>query len=139
MYGFDQNRRPPGFRQKVCENESGRPLVAIMYSTRQEEEGKIKELVKVGWAVRIATSRFARNDLVGMGGVIRIPISAARAGKTNETFSVTLGSRERHSPYTAELAAISHGLGCLPEIEYRVIVILTSNRSAAQAISNPRR
>ncbi|EXL38905.1 hypothetical protein FOCG_18465 [Fusarium oxysporum f. sp. radicis-lycopersici 26381] len=74
-----------------------------------------------------------------MGGVIRIPISAARAGKTNETFSVTLGSRERHSPYTAELAAIAHGLGCLPEIEYRVIVILTSNRSAAQAISNPRR
>ncbi|EXK23583.1 hypothetical protein FOMG_19655 [Fusarium oxysporum f. sp. melonis 26406] len=48
-----------------------------------------------------------------MGGVIRVPISAARAGKTNETFSVTLGSRERHNPYTAELAAIAHGLGYL--------------------------
>jgi hypothetical protein len=110
----------------------------VQYSTRQEEEGKIKDLVKARWAVRIATSRSARNYLVDMGGVIRIPISAARAGKTNETFSVTLGWREGHSPYTAELAAIAHGLGCLPEIEYRVIVILTSNRSAAQAISNPR-
>jgi len=90
----------------------------VLYSTRQEEEGKIKELVKAGLAVRIATSRSARNYLVDMGGVIRIPISAARAGKTNETFSVTLGWREGHSPYTAELAAIAHGLGCLPEIEY---------------------
>ncbi|RKK75488.1 hypothetical protein BFJ71_g17118 [Fusarium oxysporum] len=73
-----------------------------------------------------------------MGGTIRIPISVARAGKISETFSVTLGTREEHNPYTAELAAIAHGLGCLPEIRYRVIVILTSNRSAAQAIGNPR-
>ncbi|EXM13869.1 hypothetical protein FOTG_17687 [Fusarium oxysporum f. sp. vasinfectum 25433] len=72
-----------------------------------------------------------------MGGAIRIPISVARAGKISETFSVTLGTREEHNPYTAELAAIAHGLGCLPEIKYRVIVILTSNRSVAQAIGNP--
>jgi ribonuclease HI len=73
-----------------------------------------------------------------MGGTIRIPISVARAGKISETFSVTLGTREEHNPYTAELAVISHGLGCLPEIKHRVIVILTSNRSVAQAIGNPR-
>ncbi|EXK24155.1 hypothetical protein FOMG_19109 [Fusarium oxysporum f. sp. melonis 26406] len=46
--------------------------------------------------------------------------------------------RGKNNPYTAELAAIAHGLGCLPEIRYRVIVILMSNRSAAQAIGNPR-
>ncbi|SPJ78067.1 uncharacterized protein FTOL_06456 [Fusarium torulosum] len=104
----------------------------------EEEEDKIKELAKAGWAVRIATSSSARNDLVGMGGTIRIPISVARAGKINETFSVTLGTREEHNPYTAELAAIAHGLGRLPEIKYRVIMILTSNRFAVQAIGNPR-
>ncbi|KAK7582830.1 hypothetical protein V3481_012128 [Fusarium oxysporum f. sp. vasinfectum] len=113
-------------------------LQVILNSQGEEEEDKIKELAKAGWAVKIATSSSARNDLVGMGGTIRIPISVARAGKVSETFSVTLGTREEHNPYTAELAAIADGLGCLPEIKYRVIVILTSNRSAVQAIGNPR-
>ncbi|KAH7459183.1 hypothetical protein FOMA001_g20218 [Fusarium oxysporum f. sp. matthiolae] len=102
-----------------------------------EEDDKIKELAKAGWAVRIATSSSARNDLVGMGGTVRIPISLARAGKIIETFSVTLGTTEEHNPYTAELAAIARGLKYLPEMKYRIVVILTSNRSAAQAIGNP--
>lgn len=98
----------------------------------------MKELPKAGWAVRITTSISTRNDLVGMRGAIRIPISLARAGKLSEAFSVTLGVRQECIPYTAELAAIAHGLGCLPEVKYRVIVILTSNKSAAQTIGNPR-
>ncbi|RFN43213.1 hypothetical protein FIE12Z_12549 [Fusarium flagelliforme] len=114
-----------------------RARISVDIDIRRSED-KSKELAKAGWAVRIATSSSARNDLVGMGGTIRIPISVARAGKISETFSVTLGTREEHNPYTAELAAIAHGLGCLPEIKYRVIVILTSNRSVAQAIGNPR-
>ncbi|SPJ79732.1 uncharacterized protein FTOL_08123 [Fusarium torulosum] len=104
----------------------------------EKEENEVEELAKAGWAVRIATSSSARNDLVGMGGAIRIPISVARAGKLSDTFSVTLGTTEEHNPYTAELAAIAHGLSDLPEIKHRVVVILTSNRSAAQAIANPR-
>ncbi|KAG7001224.1 Retrovirus-related Pol polyprotein from type-1 retrotransposable element R1 [Fusarium oxysporum f. sp. conglutinans] len=112
-------------------------LQAILNS-QGEEENKIKVLAKAGWAVRIATSSSARNDLVGMGGTIRIPISVARAGKISETFSVTLGTREEHNPYTAELVAIAHCLNHLPEMKYRVIVIVTSNKSAAQAIGNPR-
>jgi len=71
-----------------------------------------------------------RNDLVGIEGAIRIPISVARAGKISETFLVTLGTREEYNPYIAELTAITYGLGYLPEIKYRVIMILTSNRSA---------
>ncbi|KAM5528203.1 reverse transcriptase [Fusarium oxysporum f. sp. phaseoli] len=113
-------------------------LQVILNSQGEEEEDKIKELAKAGWAVRIATSSSARNDLVCMGVVIRIPISVARAGKISEAFSVTLGTREEHNTYTAELAAIAHGLGCLPAMKYRVIVIVTSNKSAAQAIGNPR-
>ncbi|RKL10780.1 hypothetical protein BFJ70_g16461 [Fusarium oxysporum] len=103
-----------------------------------EEKGKIKEQPKAGWAVRIATRSSARNDLVGMGGTIRIPISLARAGKIVETFSVTLGTADEYNPYTAELAAIARGLRSLPEMKYRVIVIVISNRSVAQAIGNPR-
>ncbi|SCO54574.1 related to reverse transcriptase [Fusarium fujikuroi] len=111
--------------------------IKVILSTQgEEEEHKIKELARAGWAVRIATSSSARNDLVGMGGAIRIPISVARAGKLNETFSITLGTREEHNPYNAELAAIARGLGCLSEIKYRVIVILTSNKSAALAIES---
>jgi ribonuclease HI len=113
-------------------------LQVILNSQGEEEEDKSKELAKAGWAVRIATSSSARNDLVGMGGTIRIPISVARAGKISETFSVTLGTREKHNPYIAELAAIAYGLNYLPAIKHRVIVIVTSNKSAAQAIGNPR-
>ncbi|KAF5255486.1 hypothetical protein FOXYS1_14104, partial [Fusarium oxysporum] len=109
-------------------------MQATLGGQEGEEDDKIKELAKAGWAVRIATSSSARNDLVGMGGMVRIPISLARAGKIVETFSVTLGTMEEHKPYTAELAAIARGLKYLPEMKYRVVVILTSNRSAAQAI-----
>jgi ribonuclease HI len=113
-------------------------MQATLGGQEGEEDDKIKELAKAGWAVRIATSSSARNDLVGMGGTVRIPISLARAGKIIETFSVTLGTTEEHNPYTAELAAIARGLKYLSEMKYRVVVILTSNRSAAQAIGNPR-
>ncbi|KAF4336646.1 reverse transcriptase [Fusarium beomiforme] len=113
-------------------------MQAVLSGQEGEDEDQIKELAKARWAVRIATSSSARNDLVGMGGTVRIPVSVARAGKIIENFSVTLGTREEHNPYAAELAAIAHGLNCLPEMKYRVVVILTSNRSAAQAIENPR-
>jgi hypothetical protein len=79
---------------------------ATLSTQGEEEENKIKELARAGWAVRIVTSSSLRNDLVGMGGTIRIPISVARAGKISETFSVTLGTREEHNPYTAELALL---------------------------------
>ncbi|RYC77763.1 hypothetical protein BFJ63_vAg19363, partial [Fusarium oxysporum f. sp. narcissi] len=101
-------------------------MQATLGGQEGEEDDKIKELAKAGLAVRIATSSSARNDLVGMGGTVRIPISLARAGKIIEAFSVTLGTTEEHNPYTAELAAIARGLKYLPEMKYRVVVILTS-------------
>ena len=113
-------------------------MQATLSDRGEEEEDKVKDLAQARWAVRMATSSSARNGLVGMGGTVRLPLSMAKAGKIVETFSVTLGTREEHNPYTAELAAIAHGLKWLPEMRYRVIVILTSNKSAAQAIRNPR-
>ena len=113
-------------------------MQAILSDRGEEEEDKVKDLAQARWAVRIATSSSARNGLVGMGGTVRLPLSITKAGKIIETFSVTLGTREEHNPYTAELAAIAHSLKWLPEMRYRVVVILTSNKSAAQAIRNPR-
>jgi ribonuclease HI len=112
-------------------------MQATLSDRGEEEEDKFKDLAQARWAVRIATSSSARNGLVGMGGTIRLPLSITKAGKIIETFSVTLGTREEHNPYTAELAAIAHGLKWLPEMRYWVIIILTSNKSAAQAICNP--
>ncbi|KAL9563893.1 hypothetical protein ACKAV7_011928 [Fusarium commune] len=113
-------------------------MQAVLSGQEGENEDQINELAKVEWVVRIVTSSSARNDLVGMGGTVRTPVSVARAGKIIKNFSVTLGMREEHNPYAAELAAIASRLNCLPEMKYRVVMILTSNRSAAQSIGNPR-
>lgn len=53
-----------------------------------------------------------------MEGTIRIPISVVRASKISKTFSVTLGIREEHNLYIAELVAIAYYLNHLPEIKY---------------------
>ncbi|RYC80461.1 hypothetical protein BFJ63_vAg16651 [Fusarium oxysporum f. sp. narcissi] len=103
-----------------------------------EGEDKIEELAKARWTVRIATSSSVRNELVGMGGTVRIPISLVGAGKIIETFSVTLQMTIERNPYAPELAGVAHGVKYLPETKFRVIVILASNKSAAQGINNLR-
>ncbi|EAQ90174.1 hypothetical protein CHGG_06793 [Chaetomium globosum CBS 148.51] len=45
------------------------------------------------WAVQIAVSSFARNNVVGIGGVVRLPLPM-RDDSRNEAFSITLGSSE---------------------------------------------
>jgi hypothetical protein len=58
--------------------------------------------------VRIAVSSSARNGIVvGMGGVVRIPLSM-RGGPRDETFTMTLGPRTEQNPFSAELAALQH-------------------------------
>ncbi|EAQ87826.1 predicted protein [Chaetomium globosum CBS 148.51] len=64
------------------------------------------------WAVRIAVSSSARNNMVGIGGVVRLPLPM-RDGSRNEAFSVTLGSR------------------------YRKIILATSNKAAVMALERP--
>ncbi|EAQ85323.1 hypothetical protein CHGG_09337 [Chaetomium globosum CBS 148.51] len=59
------------------------------------------------WAVRIAVSSSARNNMVGIGGVVRLPLPM-RDGSRNEAFSVTLGSRSEQNPFSGELAAIGN-------------------------------
>ena len=91
----------------------------------------------LGWAVRVAVSSSARNGLVGVGGAVDLPASV-RGGPKVEPFSFTLGMRTDQNPFSGELAAMACALRRLPELRYRSIAVLTSNKAAALALRNPR-
>ena len=81
--------------------------------------------METGWAVRIAVSSSGRNNKVGMGGVVRFPLSM-RGGPKDETFHFTLGPRTEQDPYSAELAAVGHALRLLQEVRHRRIILATT-------------
>ena len=93
--------------------------------------------METGWAVRIAVSSSGRNNMVGMGGVVRIPLSM-RGGPRDETFKMTLGPRTEQNPYSAELAAVGHALRLLRKVRHRRIILATSNKAAVLTLKNPR-
>ena len=88
------------------------------------------------WAVQIAVSSSARNNMVGFGGVIRLPLPM-RDSLRNEVFSVTLGSRSEQNPFSSELAAIGHALKLIRNIRYRKIILATSNKAAVMTLERP--
>jgi ribonuclease HI len=89
------------------------------------------------WAVRIAVSSSGRNNKVGMGGVVRIPLSM-RGGPRDDTFKLTLGPRTEQNPYSAVLAAVGHALRLLRKVRHRRINLATSNKAAVLTMKNPR-
>lgn len=91
----------------------------------------------LGWAIRVAVSSSARNGVVGVGGVIEIPLSV-RGGPRLERFSFTLGMRTEQNPFSAELPAMAYALRHLPDLRYRSVALLTSNKAAVLTIRNPR-
>jgi ribonuclease HI len=103
----------------------------------QHDIEKAIEIANAGWAVRIATSSSARNEVVGIGGVVILPISVSGSGPL-DTFSTTISTKLEQNPYTAELIAIEEALKLLPRaLNHRVISIITSNKAAASAVSQP--
>ncbi|GAB1314527.1 hypothetical protein MFIFM68171_04737 [Madurella fahalii] len=90
----------------------------------------------VAEAVRIAVSSSAREGMVGMGGVVRIPLSM-RGGPQDETFNMTLGVRTEQNPFSAELAAVRHALRLLRKVRDRWIILATSNKAAVLTLKNP--
>jgi len=90
-----------------------------------------------GWAIRIAVSSSARNDVVGIGGAIQLSESV-QGGSRLGTFSSTLGMRSEQNLYSGELAAIARALSLLPKLRFRSIVLLTSNRAAVLTLRQPR-
>lgn len=92
---------------------------------------------EAGWAIRVAVSSSARNDIVGVGGAIQIPLSM-RGGPKLQTFLVTLGIRTEQNPYSGELAAMEYALRrALPYFKYRSVVLITSNKAAALSLEQP--
>lgn len=86
----------------------------------------------------MATSASARAGLVGMGGCM-IDTQANGNNNTMPYYSITIGKRTEQNPYTAELGAIAAALERTPVGTCRRwITILSSNRSALAAISQPR-
>ncbi len=68
--------------------------------------------------MRIAVSSSGRNNIIGMGGVVRIPLSM-RGGLRDDTFSMTLGPRTEQNLYSAELTAVGHALRLLQKVKHR--------------------
>ncbi|EAQ88752.1 hypothetical protein CHGG_05371 [Chaetomium globosum CBS 148.51] len=90
------------------------------------------------WAVRIAVSSSARNNVVGIGGVVRLPLPI-RDDSRNEAFSATLGSRSEQNPFSGELAAVGCALRLIRNVRYRKIILATSNKAAVMALERPHR
>ena len=89
------------------------------------------------WAVRIAVSSSGRNNIVGMGGVVRILLSM-RSGLRDETFNMILGPGREQNLYLAELAAVGHVLRLLRKVRYCRIILATSNKAAILILKNLR-
>ncbi|KAM4061941.1 DDE superfamily endonuclease [Hirsutella rhossiliensis] len=102
------------------------------------DDDQAAELVAKAQGIVVATSSSERRGVVGMGGCVR----DTRVNNEQEalaSYSITLGPREDQNPYVAELEAIATALRCMPaRLEQRELVFVTSNRSAMQAIGQPR-
>ena len=125
----------------VEELETINPFTLAPWAERVQTilvNGDISETTQadLGWAVRVAVSSSARNGIVGVGGVIEIP--AVRGGPKLERFSFTLGMRTEQNPFSGELAATAYALRHLPDLKYRSVAVLASNRAAVLTIRNPR-
>ncbi|KAB2098607.1 hypothetical protein AG0111_0g13148 [Alternaria gaisen] len=88
--------------------------------------------LEANWAVRIAVSSSAQNEVVGMGGAISIQ------NNERQSFSITLGKREEQNPYLAELAAMTEALSRLPKLRFRNIALITRNKAAVLTLRRPR-
>jgi ribonuclease HI len=88
--------------------------------------------------VVVATACSQRNDLVGIGGVVR-DTTRNESGEVVATYHATIGSRQEQNRFTAELSAIEIALRNMPDgMRYREVTVMTSNLAAVQAIQRPR-
>ncbi|KAG7402896.1 hypothetical protein Forpe1208_v003620 [Fusarium oxysporum f. sp. rapae] len=124
---------PPWHRHMVVEYDSDKEAAAYVDTGDDvTETSNMRQVL-------IATSASARNGLVGMGGIVRNTASGGANDNIVAKYSATLGPRDEQNAYMAELEAIAMVLRCMPDgLQHRDIIVATRNRSALQAIANPR-
>jgi ribonuclease HI len=88
-------------------------------------------------AVCVAVSCSVRKGLVGIGGATEMATSA-RKKPVRRTFYITIGTRSQQNPYSGELAAMAQALRVLPQLRFRRIALLTSNKAAVLSLRRPR-
>ncbi|RBQ75977.1 hypothetical protein VDGD_21330 [Verticillium dahliae] len=87
--------------------------------------------------VRIAVSSSARNDLVGVGGVVEMP-QVSQGGPKLVKFSFLLGERSGQNVFAGELAAAAYALRSLRGPRHRDIALATRSKAAVLTLRNPR-
>jgi ribonuclease HI len=113
--------------------ETIRPCILAPWEKRMQAVTEdAAQRLEADWAVRIAVSGSARTGVVGMGRAIKMQNNEIRSSST------TLGVREEHNPYSAELAAMAEALSTLPELRFRNIALTTRNKAAVLTLRRPR-
>lgn len=112
------------------------PWTGRIQTICEKDGDKAIEIATKAIGILAATSVSTKSEIVGMGGCMR---DTQIVGNRVSSYSTTLGKRTEQNPYTAELEAMAVALECIPtETRGRWISILSSNRSALAAISQPR-
>lgn len=125
-------------RLEVIDAYTVAPWHERIQATGEEDQVEPSKSPDEAGGIIIATSSSQSGDQVGMGGVVR-DTAINSVDEVVASYSVLLGSRDEQNPYTAELAAMSFALKCMPAgMRGRDITIMTSNRSAAQVVWRPR-
>jgi ribonuclease HI len=64
--------------------------------------------------------------------------TSARSKPKRRTFYATIGTRSQQNPYSGELAAMARALSLLPQLRFRRIALLTSNKAVVLSLRHPR-
>ena len=105
------------------------------------QENAVAQRLENSKAVLVATSASVWKGVVGAGGAIQDTTKLDMPWNVDliASYTVTLGSRKKFNAYVAELVAIATAVQNLVGIlQNRIVIILSSNLSALQAIKNPK-
>lgn len=134
--------------------ETTRPYISAPWEVRVRTGDSVTDGVQAGMqaqrlsGVCIATSASARNELVGIGGVID-GVGWTNSKCDRREYDSTIDSGTRMNAYTAALAAIEVGVGlfahavCMenlsPQVQGHTIHVFTNNRAVLTALRAPTR
>lgn len=108
------------------------PWAGRIETTADDSDLESRSEANLDGVVRIAVSSSARNDLVGVAGVIEMP-TLTQGGPRLEKFSFNLGTRAGQTPFSGELTVTAYALRFLSGPGHRKILL-----STVLTLRNPR-